>query len=110
MGMFALCTALVPCPTFSDARRSSVVSVVVEPIRPSHITVCHDACCYGVGANCVVVEVGPMNYRKLRIAWSVVWGLAAVLIVVFWARSYWDFDELWIPVASESAYGVLSGE
>ena len=29
-----------------------------------------------------------MRFRKLRIAWSVVWGLAAVLLVVFWVRSY----------------------
>ena len=29
-----------------------------------------------------------MNYRKLRIAWSVFWGVAAVLVVVFWFRSY----------------------
>ncbi len=29
-----------------------------------------------------------MNYRKLRIAWSVVWGLAALLLIVLWVRSY----------------------
>ena len=33
-----------------------------------------------------------MKYRRLRIAWSVVWGLAAVLIVVLWVRSYWWMD------------------
>jgi hypothetical protein len=30
-----------------------------------------------------------MKYRKLRIAWSVVWGVVAVLVVVVWVRSYW---------------------
>jgi hypothetical protein len=30
-----------------------------------------------------------MKYRKLRIAWSVVWGLFAVLLCVLWAHSYW---------------------
>ena len=29
-----------------------------------------------------------MKYRKLRIAWSVGWGLLAVLLCVLWARSY----------------------
>src|SRR3954471_23472340 len=29
-----------------------------------------------------------MRFRKLRIAWSVVWGLACVLLVVLWVRSH----------------------
>jgi hypothetical protein len=29
-----------------------------------------------------------MRFRKLRIAWSVVWGLFAVLLIVLWTRSY----------------------
>jgi hypothetical protein len=29
-----------------------------------------------------------MKHRKLRIAWSVVWCIAAVLLCVLWARSY----------------------
>jgi hypothetical protein len=29
-----------------------------------------------------------MKYRKLRIAWSVVWGVMAVLLIVLWTRSY----------------------
>src|SRR4051794_9394682 len=29
-----------------------------------------------------------MRFRKLRIAWSVMWGVAAVLFVVLWVRSY----------------------
>ena len=36
-----------------------------------------------------------MRFRKLRIAWSVVCGLAAVLLCVLWVRSYW-----WLDVAS----------
>jgi hypothetical protein len=35
-----------------------------------------------------------MRFRKLRIAWSVVWGIAAVLFVVLWVRSYWRVDGL----------------
>ena len=30
----------------------------------------------------------PMKFRKLRIAWSVAWGVVAVLLCVLWVRSY----------------------
>ena len=30
-----------------------------------------------------------MRFRKLRIAWSVAWGVVAVLLIVLWVRSYW---------------------
>jgi hypothetical protein len=33
-----------------------------------------------------------MRFRKLRIAWSVGWGLVAVLLCVFWVRSCWHKD------------------
>jgi hypothetical protein len=33
-----------------------------------------------------------MRFRKLRIAWSVAWGLACVLLIVLWVRSYWKWD------------------
>jgi hypothetical protein len=36
-----------------------------------------------------------MRFRKLRIAWSVVWGLAALLMVVLWVDSYRNFGGAW---------------
>jgi hypothetical protein len=33
-----------------------------------------------------------MKYRKLRIAWSVAWGVVAVLLCVLWVRSYGIVD------------------
>src|SRR4029079_3358407 len=33
-----------------------------------------------------------MRYRKLRIAWSVAWGVVAVLLIVLWVQSYWWFN------------------
>jgi uncharacterized SAM-binding protein YcdF (DUF218 family) len=33
-----------------------------------------------------------MRYRKLRIAWSVVCGIACVLLVVLWVRSQSLYD------------------
>jgi hypothetical protein len=35
-----------------------------------------------------------MKFCKLRIVWSVTWGLLAVLLVVLWVRSYWTYDQL----------------
>jgi hypothetical protein len=35
-----------------------------------------------------------MRFRKLRIAWSVFWGLACVLLIVLWVRSYWILNSL----------------
>ena len=35
-----------------------------------------------------------MKYRNPRIAWSVVWGIATVLLTVLWARSYSSM-QLW---------------
>lgn len=29
-----------------------------------------------------------MKHRKLRMAWSVLWGIACVLLIVLWVRSY----------------------
>ena len=40
-----------------------------------------------------------MKYRKLRIAWSVVWGIAAVLLIVLWVRSYWLADSIYVGLA-----------
>jgi hypothetical protein len=36
----------------------------------------------------------PMRFRKLRIAWSVFWGLAFVLLILLWVRSYTIVDVL----------------
>src|SRR4051812_45475962 len=35
-----------------------------------------------------------MKYRKLRITWSVTWGLLAVLLCMLWVRSYFASDSL----------------
>ena len=36
----------------------------------------------------------PMKYRKVRIAWSVEWGLIVVLLCVLWVRSYSTLDKV----------------
>jgi hypothetical protein len=53
-----------------------------------------------------------MKYRKLRIAWSVVWTIAAVLLCVLWARSYSWIDVVEVrkpfpPSAIGSGFGIV---
>jgi len=43
-----------------------------------------------------------MIFRKLRVAWSVVWGIACVLFVMWWVRSYWRLDVITRITASGS--------
>jgi hypothetical protein len=38
-----------------------------------------------------------MRFRKLRIAWSVMWGVACVLLVVLWLQSHSWFGSLVAP-------------
>jgi hypothetical protein len=50
-----------------------------------------------------------MKYRKLRIAWSVAWGLLAVSLCVLWVRSYYvPFRLLRANAARSEAIGVQS--
>jgi hypothetical protein len=37
-----------------------------------------------------------MKHRKLRIAWSVAWGIACVLLIALWVRSKSVCDQLWL--------------
>jgi hypothetical protein len=48
-----------------------------------------------------------MKYRKLRIAWSVAWGVVAVLVCVLWVRSYYWYDFTQGPAGITSASGSL---
>jgi hypothetical protein len=55
----------------------------------------------------------PRIFRTLRISWSVFWGLACVLLIVLWVRSYYRTDRIWrinsvVDTGFESACGTLS--
>jgi hypothetical protein len=41
-----------------------------------------------------------MKFRKLRIAWSVTWGIVAVLLCFLWLRSFKSMDRLGGPISS----------
>jgi hypothetical protein len=53
----------------------------------------------------------PMRFQKLRIAWSVTCGIAAVLLIVFWVRSYTWLEGARIPMSTTCGFqlGTLSG-
>jgi hypothetical protein len=54
------------------------------------------------------IQDSPMRYRKLRIAWSVGCGIACVLLIVLWVRSYGDTDPIeFIGVPIWSLKGTL---
>ena len=49
-----------------------------------------------------------MRHRKLRIAWSVLWGLATVLLVALWIRSYWTRDRFAGQLTETGAFHIDS--
>src|SRR6476620_3101502 len=52
-----------------------------------------------------------MRFLKLRIAWSVVCGIACVLLIVSWVRSYitWN-DEISYVISSSRGWHLASSE
>ena len=49
-----------------------------------------------------------MRFRKLRIAWSVCWGLLAVLLIALWVRSHSKWDRLFYHFPSGGTAGFSS--
>jgi len=50
-----------------------------------------------------------MRFRKLRIAWSVGCGIACVLLIVLWVRSYWRIDSLF-AIGSQPQFFAVGSE
>jgi hypothetical protein len=51
-----------------------------------------------------------MRFRKLRIAWSVGYGLACVLLIVLWVRSYFWTDQITRQESSNQFIAVTLGD
>jgi len=53
-----------------------------------------------------------MKYRKLRIAWSVAWGVVCLLLVALWVRSYsrWDIAVVTVHVDHGISFKSLRGQ
>jgi hypothetical protein len=47
-------------------------------------------------------------YRKLRIAWSVFWGVLTVMLCVMWIRSYWYTTTLFGTVGQADQATLMS--
>jgi hypothetical protein len=45
-----------------------------------------------------------MRFRKLRIAWTVGWGLMVVLLIAIWLRSYWFVDVIYVARSHSVAW------
>jgi hypothetical protein len=51
---------------------------------------------------------GGVRFRKLRIAWSVMFGIVAVLPIALWVRSYWVQDRVFVPIGGPNQIEVDS--
>ena len=55
-----------------------------------------------------------MKYRKLRIAWSLAWGIACLSLIALWIRSYSQWDKVCVKLNAEhymlfrSVFGQLA--
>src|SRR6185369_12347607 len=50
----------------------------------------------------------PMKFRNLRIAWSLVWGVVALLLLIMWVRSYSARSTLEVLVTPTHRYHIHS--
>src|SRR5262245_21096640 len=55
-------------------------------------------------------DSGRMRFRKLRIAWSVVWGIACLLVIVLWVKSYWWVSGIETPFGNPIYIEVQNGQ
>jgi len=53
-----------------------------------------------------LIDQCAIKFRKLQIAWSVLCGLACVLLIVLWVRSYRHFDELDVQLIRTQALSL----
>src|SRR5262245_23954492 len=97
--------ALVPLARLQWNRRCRLAPVPLQPPRTSH---CHDAGSGVAREVCVAGPVDATRYRKLRIAWSVAWGVVVVLLCVLWVRSYGGRMSREVLVTPEYRYYVHS--
>jgi hypothetical protein len=49
-----------------------------------------------------------MRFRQLRIAWTVLCGIACVLLIALWVRSYWRADDLVITMTKTYQFEIQS--
>src|SRR5689334_6764477 len=45
-----------------------------------------------------------MSYRKLRIAWSIFWGVTTLPLIALWIRGNYWLDDIYVPIGSSSYF------
>jgi hypothetical protein len=51
---------------------------------------------------------GGVKYRKLRIAWSVGWGVLCLLLIALWVRSHYFDDVLFVELSNTQCIALDS--
>ena len=51
---------------------------------------------------------GGVRFLKVRIAWSVGWSIACLLLITFWARSHYKIEQLLAPIGGSRYVSVVS--
>ncbi len=51
---------------------------------------------------------GSVRFLKLRIAWSVEWDMACLLLITLWVRSHYSVEQLLAPIGGSKYVVVLS--
>jgi hypothetical protein len=51
---------------------------------------------------------GRVRFRKLRIAWSGLFGIACVVLIVLWARSHYSVDQIFLPTTRSAFVSIGS--
>ena len=63
--------------------------------------------CPAMSTVATTAEVRPVRYRKLRIAWSVAWGVVAVLLCTLWVRGAGFIAPYWALVTLAGIFARL---
>jgi hypothetical protein len=95
--------------TIDRFRRHAMARNTRLAIQPPHSPGRHNTCCCWARARRLGnLKTLNMKYRKLRIAWSVAWGIVAMLLAVLWVRSYRSWDCLTFGWGAPAIRGVTA--
>jgi hypothetical protein len=66
------------------------------------------AAAVGVLGEVAFLGDGPVRFRSLRIAWSVMLGIPCLLLIAMWVRSYWWTDIVRGPLPAAYGFNLAS--
>src|SRR6187551_611443 len=98
VGTFARGTTVRSCSVLVFSRNNHrnkhhPLDSLVQAFQRPHSANRHDAGCRGARADCLVNTMNrPRLIRGIKITWTVFCGMACVLLIALWVRSYWYWD------------------